>query len=94
MMRRGELYNYRDPASIRGTGVVALLVEFPPTGDGHQWIAMQWLGKHPCLTFWPSIGDLLEVHAHLGAAEIRWFDPDPFDVDADPMVLGSSSQLS
>src|SRR5689334_15121865 len=44
MMRRGELYNYRDPASIRGTGVVALLVEFPPTGDGHQWVAMQWLG--------------------------------------------------
>ncbi|WP_405056856.1 hypothetical protein OG474_29465 [Kribbella sp. NBC_01505] len=93
-MRRGELYNYRDPAGVRGTGIVALLVEFPPNDDGQQWVALQWLGRYPCLTMWPSIADLLEVHAHLGAAEIRWLDPDPYDVDPDPTLLTGSRSPS
>ncbi|GAB3930367.1 hypothetical protein GCM10029976_032040 [Kribbella albertanoniae] len=86
MMRRGELYQFRDPSGAGGTGVVALLVEFPPNHDGRQWVAVSWLGPHPWIAFWPSIGDLLEVHAHLGAADIRWLDPDPFDPDEIPVA--------
>lgn len=85
-MRRGELYRYRDPSGSSGTGVVALLVEFPPNELGQQWVAAAWLGSSPHMSFWPSVAELLEVHGHLGAAEIRWLDPDPFDVDEDPDV--------
>lgn len=83
-MRRGELYRYRDSFGVGGTGVVALLVEFPPNEDGHQWLAVKWLGHNPHMTFWPGIGDLLETHGHLGESEIRWLDPDPFDPDGHP----------
>ncbi|WP_432877168.1 hypothetical protein ACQPYH_28180 [Kribbella sp. CA-245084] len=69
---------------MSGTGVVALVVEFPPNEDGQQWVAVKWLGRNPSLTFWPGVGDLLEVHGHLGASEIRWLDPDPFDPDGEP----------
>lgn len=85
-MRRGELYRYRDPSGVSGTGVVALVVEFPPNQDGQQWVALKWLGPNPSLTFWQGVGDLLEVHGHLGASEIRWLDPDPFDADGEPSV--------
>jgi hypothetical protein len=80
-MRRGELYRYRDPSGVSGTGVVALVVEFPPNEDGHQWVVAKWLGPNPSMTFWPGIAELLEVHGHIGASEIRWLDPDPFDPD-------------
>src|SRR4051794_16849677 len=70
LMRRGELYRYRDPSGVSGTGVVALVVEFPPNDDGHQWVAVKWLGPNPCMTFWPGVGELLEIHGHLGASEI------------------------
>ncbi|GAA2811926.1 hypothetical protein GCM10010522_32110 [Kribbella solani] len=89
LMRRGELYRYRDPSGVSGTGVVALVVEFPPNEDGRQWVAVKWLGPHPCMTFWPSVDDLLEIHGHLGASEIRWMDPDPFDPDDNPMLAYS-----
>ncbi|WP_202873713.1 hypothetical protein [Kribbella speibonae] len=92
MMRRGELYRYRDPSGVSGTGVVALVVEFPPNDDGHQWVAAKWLGPHPCMTFWPSVGDLLEVHGHLGASEIRWLDPDPFEPDEDTALAETAAQ--
>ncbi|MDX2970964.1 hypothetical protein [Kribbella solani] len=76
---------------MSGTGVVALVVEFPPNEDGRQWVAVKWLGPHPCMTFWPSADDLLEVHGHLGASEIRWMDPDPFDPDDNPMLAHADS---
>ncbi|RZT17490.1 hypothetical protein EV649_5036 [Kribbella sp. VKM Ac-2569] len=88
-MRRGELYRYRDPSGVSGTGVVALVVEFPPNEDGHQWVAAKWLGPNPCMTFWPGIAHLLEVHGHLGASEIRWLDPDPFDSDECPALANT-----
>lgn len=80
-MRRGELYCYRDPSGASGTGVVALIVEFPPNRDGQQCVVASWLGEHPRITVWPGIYDLLAVDGHLGASEIRWLDPDPFDSD-------------
>ena len=54
-MRRGELYRYRDPSGVSGTGVVALVVEFPPNEDGHQWVAAKWLGPE-------SVHDFLARH--------------------------------
>lgn len=88
-MRRGELYRYRDPSGVSGTGVVALVVEFPPNEDGQQWLVVKWLGPYPCVTFWPGVGEFLEVHGHLGASEIRWLDPDPFDPDEDPPLVST-----
>src|SRR5437879_3390465 len=67
LMRRGELYRYRDPSGVSGTGVVALVVEFPPNEDGRQWLVAKWLGPNPSVTFWPGVAELLEVHGHLGA---------------------------
>ncbi|WP_410790549.1 hypothetical protein [Kribbella sp. C-35] len=90
-MRRGELYRYRDPSGVSGTGVVALLVEFPPNEDGQQWVAAKWLGPNPSMTFWPGIAHLLEVHGHLGASEIRWLDPDPFDSDECPAPANTAA---
>lgn len=91
MMRRGKLYRYRDPSGVSGTGVVALVVEFPPNEDGQQWVAAKWLGPNPCMTFWPGIAELLEVHGHLGASEVHWIDPDPFDPDEDPALASTGS---
>ncbi|GAA1668163.1 hypothetical protein GCM10009745_08240 [Kribbella yunnanensis] len=82
-MRRFELCRYRDPSDVSGTGVVALGVEFPPDHEGHQWVALKWLGIHPAMTFWPSVFDLLEIHGHLGASEVLWLDPDPLESPAD-----------
>src|SRR3954451_855090 len=62
LMRREKLYRYRDPSGVSGTGVVALVVEFPPNDDGRQWVVVKWLGPNPCVTFWPGIAELLEVH--------------------------------
>lgn len=78
-MRRGELYRFRDPSGVSGTGVVALLVEFPPDDEGRQWVVLKWLGKCPSVNFYSNVADLLEVHGHLGASDIRWLDPDPFE---------------
>jgi hypothetical protein len=91
LMRRGELYRYRDPSGVSGTGVVALVVEFPPNDDGRQWVVVKWLGPNPCVTFWPGIAELLEVHGHLGASEIRWLDPDPFAPDEDPVLANTAA---
>jgi hypothetical protein len=82
-MRRFELYRYRDPSGVSGTGVVAIGLEFPPDHEGHQWIALKWLGRNPALTLWPSLYDLLEVHGHLGASDVRRLDPDPFENPVD-----------
>ncbi|GAA1580335.1 hypothetical protein GCM10009789_37710 [Kribbella sancticallisti] len=87
-MRRGELYRCRDPSGVSGTGVVALLVEFPPNEDGQRWVAVNWLGHNPCIAFWPGIGELLDIHGHMGASEIRWLDTDPFAADGDPAPAG------
>jgi hypothetical protein len=62
-----------------GTGVVAIGVEFPFDERRNTWVALKWLGANPGLTFWPSVDDLLEVHGHLGAAEVHWLDPDVAD---------------
>ena len=40
-MRRGELYRFRDPSGVSGTGVVALLVEVPPDDEGRQWVILK-----------------------------------------------------
>lgn len=78
-MRRFELFSNRDPSGGMGTGVVAIGVEFPFDERRNTWVALKWLGANPGLTFWPSIDDLLEVHGHLGAAEVHWLDPDVDD---------------
>lgn len=92
-MRRGKLFRYRDPSGVRGTGVVALLVGFRPDGDANQRVVVRRLGHNPHSAFWPGIGDLLEIHGHLGASEIRWLDPDTFDPEADPALSDTGHTL-
>jgi hypothetical protein len=70
-MRRGELYRYRDPSGVSGTGVVAQVVQFS-TG----WVAIGWLGEHPAVGVWPDIETALAVHGHSGATEVRWLEPE------------------
>jgi hypothetical protein len=79
MMRRFELFSKRDPSGGIGTGVVAIGVEFPLDERRNAWVVLKWLGANPGLTVWPSVDDLLDVHGHLGAAEVRWLDPDLAD---------------
>ncbi|MGW6197276.1 hypothetical protein ACWF0M_14130 [Kribbella sp. NPDC055110] len=78
-MRRFELFSKRDPSGGVGTGIVAIGVEFPSDEQGTAWVALKWLGANPGIAFWPSVDDLLEVHGHLGAAEVLWLDPDEAD---------------
>jgi hypothetical protein len=78
-MRRFELLSMRDPSGGIGTGVVAIGVEFPFDEQRNAWIVIRWLGTNRGLAFWPIIDDLLEVHGHLGAAEVLWLDPDEAD---------------
>ncbi|GAA3144530.1 hypothetical protein JOF29_005721 [Kribbella aluminosa] len=78
-MRRFELFSKRDPSGGIGTGIVAIGVEFPIDEQRNAWVVLKWLGEYPGIAFWPSVDDLLEVHGHLGAAEVLWLDPDETD---------------
>ncbi len=91
-MRRGVLHIYRDPSGSGCTGAVAQVVEFPPNVSGQQWVVASWLGKHPHITIWPSIADLLEVHGHLGASDVVWLDPDPFEPADESELLDACTQ--
>ena len=82
-MRRFELFSKRDPSGGIGTGIVAIGVEFPLDEQRNAWVVLKWLGTYPGISFWPSVDDLLEVHGHLGAAEVLWLDPDEADRDED-----------
>jgi hypothetical protein len=80
MTRRFELYRYRDPGGVSGTGVVAHGCEFL---DGS--VSLRWLGDYPCTSVWSDIDSMLAVHGHLGASEVRYLDSDPFEAEqADP----------
>ncbi|MFD7161550.1 hypothetical protein ACFV9C_43685 [Kribbella sp. NPDC059898] len=80
-MRRFELLSKRDPSGGIGTGIVAIGVEFPFDEQRNAWVVLKWLGAYPGIAFWPSVDDLLEVHGHLGAAEVLWLDPEDADQD-------------
>jgi hypothetical protein len=75
-MRRFELLSKRDPSGGIGTGIVAIGVEFPIDEQRNAWVVLKWLGAYPGISIWPSVDDLLEVHGHLGAAEVLWLDPE------------------
>jgi hypothetical protein len=77
-MRRFELYRFRDPSGVSGTGVVAHGVEFL---DGS--VSLRWLGPYPATAVWPDIETLLAVHGHLGASEVRWLDPELEEITAE-----------
>jgi hypothetical protein len=89
MSRRFELYRYRDPGGVSGTGVVAHGCEFV---DGS--VSLRWLGDNPCTSVWTDIDSMLAVHGHLGASDVRYLDADPFEVDhAEPRERASGNDL-
>lgn len=73
--RRFELYRHTDVSNVSGTGVVAEGCEFT---DGS--VALRWLGLHPSTAVWPSVAEVLAVHGHQGATEIRWIDDRPIEL--------------
>jgi hypothetical protein len=75
---RGELYCFRDPMGVRGTGVIAQVTQFS-TG----WIAVAWISDTTSVEVWPDLDTMLSVHGHLGASEVRWLDPEPEETTAE-----------
>lgn len=67
--RAFELFRHVDISGVSGTGPVAWGVLFP---DGS--VAVRWQGAHPSTAAWPSLADIVAVHGHGGATEVRWFD--------------------
>ncbi|WP_328990299.1 hypothetical protein OG394_29115 [Kribbella sp. NBC_01245] len=37
-------------------------------------VALRWTSTKPCTAVWDSIDDLLSIHGHDGATEVRWID--------------------
>lgn len=58
-----------DVTGLSGTGVVA---------EGAQWsdktASLRWLGAHPSTVAWASVDQIIAVHGHGGATELRWLD--------------------
>lgn len=67
--RTFELVRHHDVSGQTGTGVVAEGVQFT---DGTA--ALRWRGGHPATAVWPNVEEILAVHGHEGASEIRWLD--------------------
>lgn len=67
--RTFELVRHHDVSGQTGTGVVAEGVQFT---DGSA--ALRWRGGHPATAVWPNVEEVLAVHGHQGATELRWLD--------------------
>lgn len=67
--RRFELVRHRDPSGVSGTGVVALGVEW-----SDKTVSMRWLGNGRAFANWNNIHDVIRIHGHNGATEVRWID--------------------
>ena len=70
--RRFQLIRHRDVTGVSGTGVIA---------EGTEWrdgtASLRWYGDHPSTVAWPSVDDIVSVHGHQGATELRWLDDNP-----------------
>ncbi|GAA1673228.1 hypothetical protein GCM10009765_23190 [Fodinicola feengrottensis] len=67
------LWRTKDPSGVSGTGCVAWGVEWP---DGHA--ATQWSGDRygiAQITEWERVQDILTIHGHGGATELRYLGP-------------------
>lgn len=69
--RRFVLHRTTDISGVSGTGLVASGVMW---GDGT--IALHWHTRIRSHVIFPAIEDMLELHGHAGATEIRWLDPE------------------
>lgn len=67
------LARHEDPSGISGTGLVA---------EGVQWTGgsaeLHWMTEWETWVHWPGgIDDILAVHGHDGATEVRWIEETP-----------------
>lgn len=73
--RRFQLLRHVDVSGVSGTGVVA---------EGAEWsdgsASVRWHGDHRSTAAWPSVEDVVAVHGHEGATELRWLDDLPIDL--------------
>lgn len=72
--RRFQMYRHHDVSGVSGTGLIAEGTEYR---DGV--VSLRWYGEHPSEVWWPSVDEILAVHGHQGATEIRWIDEPPID---------------
>lgn len=68
-MRRFEIHRQEDPSGISGTGFVAEGVRF---SDGA--VALRWRTTTSSTAIYDNMGDLIAVHGHGGATQVRWID--------------------
>lgn len=68
-MRRFVLYRDRDISGVSGTGLVAEGVQF---ADGTA--VLHWLLAVTSTVVYANIEDLVAVHGHGGATQVRWID--------------------
>jgi hypothetical protein len=67
------LYRKRDVSGVSGTGVVAVGVVLP-SGKA----VLEWCSRWPTVTLFHSVDQILRIHGHGGATEVRWGPiPDP-----------------
>lgn len=71
-MRTFHLWRHTDISDVSGVGKVAEGVQF---SDGQ--CAMRWLSGRPTTTLYDSVDDLIYIHGHGGATELRWDDEQP-----------------
>jgi hypothetical protein len=62
-----ELYRHKDLSGLTDVGTVAWGVEWPD-----KTATLRWHGEHPATAVWPSVEEILAVHGHEGATELRW----------------------
>lgn len=64
-----QMIRHRDVTGVSGTGLI---------GEGTQFrdgtTVFRWYGEHPSTSVWPSVDELVAVHGHQGATELRWLD--------------------
>jgi hypothetical protein len=58
-----------DVSGISGVGVVAEGVQF---SDGT--CVLRWLTQHTSTAIYASMADLITIHGHNGATQVRWID--------------------
>ena len=64
-----QMIRHHDVTGVSGTGLI---------GEGTQFrdgtTVFRWYGEHPSTSVWPSVDELVAVHGHHGATELRWLD--------------------
>lgn len=62
-----QMIRHHDVTGVSGTGLIGEGTRFR---DGTT--VFRWYGDHPSTSVWPSVQEVVAVHGHQGATELRW----------------------